>query len=335
MNVLARLPDIENYLLTGKIYPSFADFHTSDVCNHNCNGCAYKGKHSHSIMDEEKHYAAVSILRGHGVKAFDFAGGGEPTMLPYLPELMKYITEIRCNFGLITNGSNLSPALIDELLCHGTYLRVSLEASSPQMFAQYKGVPATQFYKIVDTLKGIVQERNRRKSELEVSIKFSVSKSLRGPQHYRMMGVLASFLGVDRVSIKPLRHEPEELTTNERYAEYGLFLKSIPAQRSFKVVESFIPTNIDDVPQCWLNPLHVVMDHAGDLYLCCYYYYRDNDFKIGNIFEKPFDEIWLSKLHKQKIANIRRESCAKVDCKFFKHHKDVGEALTRGKVYFL
>lgn len=336
-NVIHRWNDIENLRKGGKIYPHFCDFHTSDMCNHNCAGCAYKGRHSGRILSAEKHFNAVDTLIDHGVKAFDFAGGGEPTLLPYLSELMKHIARRKCYFGLITNGIKLTTddSIAQAMIDHGTYLRVSLEAATPWDFARYKGVSPLQFTKIMDKIKEIVDRRNEAKSDLEISLKFSVSKSLRGNQHYRMMFNLADSLGVDRISIKPLRHEPEELSELERYAEYGLFNKARPVGHKYKIIELILPTPADKVPQCWLNPLHVVMDHNGDLYICCYYYYRDNDFKIGNIFEKPFEEIWLSDLHRQKIANIKKSSCAMVDCKFFNHHDSVLTSKKRGQIYFL
>jgi radical SAM protein with 4Fe4S-binding SPASM domain len=334
-NAIHRMSDIEKLKNGEKIYPHFVDFHTSDVCNHNCLGCAYRGRHSGTMLDLKRHAQAIDILMDHGVKAFDFAGGGEATMMPYLPDLMQKIALRGGYFGLITNGSRLNMDTADVLLSKGTYLRVSLEASAPWTFAKYKGMSPLNFNRIVDHLKMIVKERNERKSDLEISIKFSVSKSLRGIQHYQMMFMLATSIGVDRISIKPLRHEPEELTEQERYAEYALFQKARPVGQSYKIIESFLPTPEEKVPQCWLNPLHAVMDQNGDLYICCYYYYRDNDFKIGNIFEQKFEDIWLSDLHRQKIANIKKTSCAMVDCKFFSHDWAVAESSKRGRIYFL
>lgn len=334
-NIVHRWNDIQKLKNGEKVFPHFVDFHTSDVCNHNCLGCAYRGRHSNTMLSAEKHFRAVDILLDNGVKGFDFAGGGEPTMLPYLTGLTEYIAKRGGYFGIITNGSLLSPRLIDVLLEHGTYLRISLEASTPWTFARYKGVSPLQFTKIIDRIRYVIERRNKEKSDLEISLKFSVSKSLRGIQHYKFMCGLAAGLEVDRISVKPLRHEPEELSQLERYAEYALFQSAVPAEHSYRIVESFLPTGIDRVPQCWLNPLHVVMDHTGDLYICCYYYYRGNDFKIGNIFEKPFGEIWLSDLHREKIANIKKLSCSMVDCKFFQHHDSVASCNKRGQVYFL
>ena len=65
---------------------------------------------STKIMDEKKHFDAVDQFIDAGVKAFDFAGGGEPTLLPYLPKLMKHIRQRGAHYALITHGAVMSDA---------------------------------------------------------------------------------------------------------------------------------------------------------------------------------------------------------------------------------
>jgi len=125
------------------------------------------------------------------------------------------------------------------------------------------------------------------------------------------------------------------LSAEERYAEYTLFMGARPISHPYRIVDSFIPVRNDDVPKCWLNPLHTTMDHKGNIYLCCYYYYREERHLIGNIFETPFEEMWMSRDHRRKIGAIERAECAKVDCKFFNHHKAVDSAKIGGQIHFL
>ena len=332
-NVIHRWDDILKLKSGQKILPHFVDFHTSNLCNQHCIGCAYSDVINGTFMPVEKHIKAVDMFLDLGVDAFDFAGGGEPTLIPYLGDLFKYINERNAHYALITNGSNLSEDIVQALLWGGTYVRISLEASNEEDHKKYKGDNVIDWADLLCNVKNLVSMRDKGRSDLEISIKFSVSKSLRGQEHYKRIFKIADSLNIDRVVVKCLRHEPEELTIKERYLEYKYFLEALPTGRHYKTVESILPWN--EVPQCWLNPLHTVMDHLGNLYLCCYYYWRENDFLIGNIFEEKFEDIWLSPKHKEKIRKINKESCSKVDCKFFKWHKDVDEAMKRGQVYFL
>ncbi|HCV42878.1 MAG TPA: hypothetical protein DGH68_05305 [Bacteroidetes bacterium] len=334
-NAIHRWSDVLKLRRGENVRPHFVDFHTSDICNHKCIGCAYRDKHGSEMMSEADHLKAIIRLSAFGVRAFDFAGGGEPTLMPYLPRMMDAITNRGGVFGLITNGSNLTDAIIEALLRGGTYLRVSLEASTPWLFRKYKQVPAIEFVNIIDRVRHVVQVRNARGSKLQIGIKFGVSKILRGTLHYQMMFDLAAQLGVDRITVRCLSHFPEELSGNERYAEYALFSKLRPAEHAYEIKESFFPNRFESVPQCYLNPLHTVMDHKGNIYLCCYYYYRQEKHKIGNILDSTMEDIWMTPEHIQKIKEIDRDECAKVDCKFFRHHQAVEEAATRGQIYFL
>jgi sulfatase maturation enzyme AslB (radical SAM superfamily) len=81
--------------------------------------------------------------------------------------------------------------------------------------------------------------------------------------------------------------------------------------------------------------MHTVMDWRGDLWLCCYGYVHGEDHRLGNIFEQNFDDLWFSQSHQQKVAGIKREKCAEVDCKFFRHHHQIEDAVKRGAGYWL
>jgi radical SAM protein with 4Fe4S-binding SPASM domain len=181
-----------------------------------------------------------------------------------------------------------------------------------------------------------VAERDRTNSDCEVTIKFSVGDSLRGREHYAAGIVLGRTLKVDRVTFKALRHEPEELTQYDKRVEANFLRDQIHIARADDLVSSWIiPIPFEKVPQCWLNPLHTVMDWQGNIYICCFYYYRWDSHRIGNIFEKPFREIWMSAEHREKIRQIKREACNLVDCKFVLHDQAVQDFEKGKRGYFL
>lgn len=328
-NILHRIDDAVLLKQGQMVLPSFVDFHTSNVCNMHCLGCAYDGTLDGQMMSQFDHFRAVDIFLENGVKAFDFAGGGEPTCLPYLPGLMRHIARHDAHFALITNGVLMSQDLIDVLVESGTYCRISLEASDRESYSLYKRVPAHRWDCVIANIERLVAERNRRKSELEISLKFAVGKSLRGGLHYHQIQGLIESLGVDGATVKALRHEPEELSLEEKRTEAHEFSD----YRSPKIRHWILPD--PNVPQCYLNPIHAVMDYRGDLFLCCYAYVHGPSHRIGNIFDGDFRKLWFGEEHKRKVAEIDRERCATVDCKFFKWHWDVERFLTRGAGYWL
>jgi radical SAM protein with 4Fe4S-binding SPASM domain len=284
-------------------------------------------------MSRNDHFKAVDKFIRIGVMAFDFAGGGEPTLIPYIDELIEYIGMRGCHSGLITNGSNLDDALITAILKNSTYVRISLEASDRQSYLNYKGVDS--WHLVLENVLELTKRKEREKSKCQISLKFSVGKSLRGREHFAAMFDVCQLLKVDRVSIKFLRHEPEELCEVDKWRQQSIYMSCRPTSHAYQIFDSLHVWKESEIPQCYLNPLHTVMDDKGNIYICCYYYYRGNDFLIGNILTDKFPDIWYSDLHRKKITEINKKHCAKVDCKFFAHHKAAESALSKGQVYFL
>ena len=115
-NIIHRWDDIVKLSKGEMIWPSFCDFHTSNFCNQYCEGCAYDGMLGNQIMPKSDHFRIVDELLSVGMGAFDFAGGGEPSVIPYLPELMRHIHEKNGYCGMITNGLIMGGSLIESLI---------------------------------------------------------------------------------------------------------------------------------------------------------------------------------------------------------------------------
>jgi organic radical activating enzyme len=337
-NILTYWDDIQRLARGVMVAPTFATMQTCDACNQHCLGCAYRKYHKGKMLTKQEHFRVVDILIAEGVKAFEFCGGGEPTLLPYLPELLKYISDLDCFSGILTNGAMLGhPALARAILANCGFVRISMEASSREMYAKYKRVLPVKWDWLLQDISSLVELRNKTHYRCQISLKFSVSKTLRGDSHYYDMIKLSDRLQVDRMYVKALRHEPEEISLPDRILERAKYQQALwysPIIPGRIEKHEAIVLN-DPVPQCWLNPLHVVVDHLGNCYLCCYYYFRQRRHCLGNMLKENFRKFWYSSEHRRKIEAIKADECAKIDCKFFAHHAAVKEAMTRGRGYWL
>lgn len=338
-NIFKHFEKIEQIQAGRLPYPSFVDLHTSDKCQQNCKGCAYSNKHTGEIMSYVDHKAIIRKFVEMGVRSFDFAGGGEPLLIPRVHDLFKYIKDNGAYYSVITNGLELSDKDISkEIAKSATYCRISLESPFQDIYSKYKNVPKKQFNRVVRNIRGLVDEKRSIDSETEIGLKFAVGKTLRGMNHYREAFKLAFVLDVDNAQFKALRHEPEELSENERVNEDAIlsyvFVSSF-GNEELKVKKWIKPFAHELIPKCWLNPLHTVVDAQGNCYICCYYYYRKDKHLIGNLFNQDFYDFWGKLDHKEKLKNIDPDECAKVDCKFFKHHLILNDALQSGKIHFL
>jgi len=139
-------------------------------------------------------------------------------------------------------------------------------------------------------------------------------------------------LKVSNVQFKTLSHEPEELS-EEEWRQECVLLSTMEPSSPIPILNGL--GRQGPAPQCWLNPLHTVVDHQGDTYLCCYYYWREDTHRIGNFLRDGFDAVWFSEHHRELIRQINWRECDKVNCKFFRHHRLVEDAFRGGRIEFL
>jgi len=235
---------------------------------------------------------------------------------------------------MLTNGSLFTDELVQDFADFGTYVRVSLEASNVEAYVEYKRVATREWFRVLDNVQDLVHAKRDANSLLDVGLKFGVGKSLRGRSHYEAGIALGLRLGVSNVQFKSLRHAPEELSDAElEREERELALVRLQFKGDMPVIAALRRKHA--VPQCWLSPLHTVIDAHGDVYPCCYYYYRDRAFCIGNVLERSFSDVWYNDAHAAALSAIRREDCARVDCKFFGHHETVASAFANNRIDFL
>jgi len=335
-NIFYRWDDLKKLQGGEMISPGFVDLHLSDVCNQNCRGCAFKANHENDMMSESRFMLAADILMDNGVRAFAFCGGGEPCTVKYLPQAWEYIHSRNCHFAMLTNGSLLTYEVIESMISKGTFIRISLEASNGANYSKYKQINRGVWNAVLQNVRILVAYKKSTGFQCSIGIKFAVCKSLRGRLHYENGLTLAQELGVDRVTFKAIRGGEEELEYAESVAEDFILKEALSALRpTCKVTKWIVPERNEIIPQCWINPVHTVMNWKGDLFICCYYYGRKERHLIGNIFEQDFKEMWFSDKHKELIKNIRREECAKVDCKFFHYHDEFNETDKVGSLYLI
>jgi MoaA/NifB/PqqE/SkfB family radical SAM enzyme len=314
--------------------PCFASLHLSYLCNQHCKNCAHgESNASNFIMEEHNALGVVNELMDYGIKTFEFGGGGEPTMLPYLENLIKHIVGRGGEYSLMTNGVNLSDSLIELLAKTATYVRVSLETGDKELYLKYKKVPAWHFDKVIENIKKLIE---KKAPDTDINLKFDVGEMFDTKEHLESSFLLAKELNVDLAVFRSFTY-PDNLTT-EKQLELSHYLDEI-LEMDLHIGKPAIANNIyydteTDNFKCWLNPLHTLVDAYGDIYICCYYYQGHNkdNHKLGNLTEHSFKEIWEGEGHKEKVKNIDGSLCSQFGCRFVGHHKIVDEVMKRGRL---
>ena len=90
-----------------KVNPGSVNFHLWPKCNYNCRFCFNSFKNYEKMLSVEQSIDLVRKLKAFGVQKINFAGG-EPTLCPYLGELLEVSKNLGLATSIISNGTGLT-----------------------------------------------------------------------------------------------------------------------------------------------------------------------------------------------------------------------------------
>lgn len=114
--------------------PPSVNFHINQACNYRCEHCFatfldVKEELGKGMLAKATQLAIVQALDEAGFDKITFAGG-EPTLVPWLPELIEAFTGTTM---LVTNGSMLDEAYLDRLAGSLDWVVLSVDASTASL----------------------------------------------------------------------------------------------------------------------------------------------------------------------------------------------------------
>lgn len=110
----------------------------------------------------------IGLLAAAGFAKITFAGG-EPTLCPWLAASAAYAKDQGLVTGVVTNGSRLTPALVESLAPHLDWLTLSIDSASPAVNARTGRAVAGRRPVDVSVLAGVAGEFRRRGARLKVN----------------------------------------------------------------------------------------------------------------------------------------------------------------------
>ena len=81
-------------------------------------------------LPREESLAVVEALAGAGFNKINFAGG-EPTLCPWLPDLIRRARELELTTSIVTNGSCITPGWLDRVDGCLDWAAVSIDTVDP------------------------------------------------------------------------------------------------------------------------------------------------------------------------------------------------------------
>lgn len=305
-----------------KPVPVTVEIDSTNLCNLKCYYCSFGEyiKNDRVSLNREDMLRVIGEMAGLGVRGLTFTGGGEPLVNPHTLEAVEFAKKSGLDVAFITNGILLSEKASSIILNNCTWLRVSLDASNPEMYRKMHGVSAGTFDKVVENIRAAARIKKRLGSKCTLGVGY-----LTGEDSYAGIleaTTLCKSLGVDYIQFRPVTFNSPG-TKFQQY-EKDLWLKIEPlmqdafkeSTKSFDVLFSVAKYGDLDKPnlgrhyrKCLGQHFAAVVGASGDMWVCCHL--RGNPrYSLGNIKEQSFREIWFS----SKRDRIMNSIDLKNDC---------------------
>ncbi len=309
----------------------------ADLCNQDCSFCAYRApgytSNEEFVADAplatygtnnpqrwiptEKVVEILHDCAEMGVGAIQFTGGGEPTVHPDFAKCYGLAQELGMATALNTNAVLLPKHL--ELAAKSAWVRVSIDAGTPETYARIRNVSPSQFNRTFVTVAELVGVKIRQKLPVIIGVGFVVTKD-----NWREVvecTQLVKTAGADNIRISAVLQNENEEYFREFYDEASELCRRAEtfSDESFKVINMF-GERVGDLKQrspeysfCGIQHFTTYIGGDQNVYRCCVYAYNPRGL-IGSLKDQSFRELWNSQDKQDNFSGFDATGCA--HCQF-------------------
>lgn len=287
-------------------HPLSVSIEPTNLCNLHCPECPSGSK----ILKRERGFIGSDIFK----KIIDqlsphlywltFYFQGEPFLHPEFHEMVSYAKSKKIYVSTSTNGHFLTEINTISTIKSGIdRLIISLDGTDQESYSSYR--KGGSFEKVVQGIREIVSRKKRLKSgKPYIVIQFLVLKT--NQHQIREIKQLGVELGVNKVELKTAQfYEFEKgnplMTDIDHYSRYKKCISGSENTPTFKIKNRL-------ANRCFRMWSSSVITWDGWVVPCCYD--KDAGYKMGNIKDQSFQEIWTSQKYgefRKKILQSRQE----------------------------
>ncbi len=313
-------------------------YYANDILVHNCayrlngyssnqlfqleSGTSRKARNPNRQIAYDKAIEIIDDCADMGVKAVQFTGGGSPTIHPQFAAIVLYAQMRGLETALVTNGSMLLNSEIREAVRGMTWVRVSIDAATPELYCRTRGVGRSMWDRVAQGVQVLVSEIKGSPYPLTIGTGF-VATPDSWHELYDAVALYKSW-GVHNVSLglmfnpdgskpyEPFRDEMEELARRAT-ADFD------EGNGGFRVInrvsEKLHELDTGNPTFRFCSYQHFTTYIGGDLnvYRCCVYAYNERGL-VGSLKDQRFRELWDSQIKKDDFAKFNAHQCER--CQF-------------------
>ena len=307
---------VSDWLRGEPIYPVYVEICPYGGCNHRCVFCAYNYTQYKPIsLDTGCLEQTIKNMGAVGVRAVMYAGEGEPLLHKDIAHIINHTKQSGMDVAVTTNGVMFTQEFSGRCLAALSWIKVSVDAGTPETYATLHGTRAKDFFTVLDNLETAVRVRSENHYDCAIG-----AQALLLPQNADQLRPLAEHLvqrGVDYLVVKPFTGHPYREGDAEDL-EYSNILRGVEEALSSFDSEGFrVIVRADafsrlekrrQYGECHALDFWAFIDARGDVYACSNFL-KNGDYVYGNIYEEPFEKIWNSRKRIEVDMSCCRSIC--------------------------
>ena len=291
---------VKDWLEGQPVWPIYMEISPSGGCNHRCTYCAL------DFMGYEPRFLEVEMLCERlaemgrlGVRSIMYAGEGEPLLHRQLPRIVEHTHRSGIDAALTTNGVLLGQDAAEALLPVTSWIKVSINAGTPETYARIHRCHREDFDTVVENLSRAAAIRCRGGHACTLGMQIVLLPENAG--EVRQLAELGREIGMDYLVVKPYSQHPQSLTDQYRQIQYGQYaglareLAALSDDRFSVIMRTRTMQKWDEgtrpYERCLALPFWSYVDAGGNVWGCSMFL-GDEQFRYGNLYEETFSQIW-------------------------------------------
>ncbi len=304
----------------GSTNPLVVELDATEACDLACPGCVSEDLIANKRRFSNERLLSLGVeLKNAGVKALILIGGGEPLMHPVIGEFIRYLGENDVHLGITTNGT-LIDRYLDIIARFSSWTRISVDAATEDTFNRLR--PSrngdSRFHHVIDNMRRLAEVK---KGKLGFSFLIRTEADGFGIQsnihEIYKSALLARDIGCDYFEVKPsyeyaggidhalvvhseerMREARKEISRLDALVSDSFkIMKAINLEESLSRVKN---AQAKDYRRCPVSELRTLICPSG-VFICPYWRGKEN-FRIGDVQNMSFAEMWNSKRRKEVMA---------------------------------
>ncbi len=323
------LPDI--YSGRTDFNPIAVEIHPTAKCNYRCIHCSYKERNeSRASYSENTMKRLKSSLINMGVKAVYFSGGGEPTLFPGLKDYIEELTRANIEVSLITNASCIESAGLIPIADRFNYIAISVPGIDDETFQIITGSN-----KLGDVLSipGKIKDYHKDNSPVIGSRIVLTNKNYRCVDDFLRVIREKKFDYALFKIVRDYEDRGQGLSKSEEVYLRELIDSKSEVDENFTNLKHIFDykNNPDFINHCYTNLYGLIANISTDGGVYPNIVEIDKpEFCIGNINEKPLEEIWNSSRHKEvkELSDRKWLSGECKNCRAMSYNRIINELFS-------